>query len=239
MPIRDAWEFFKEKNGASSLEELRQRIGSNRRGVSTSTNHVIGCIVLSEPFFFADPIPQPEDWSGSIQNWKRYYLSEANGQRVWRSVALGMEAASAGPASAFGGFGAAGLRVSRLGQGAFRKLVLDAYARRCAVTGEHTVPVIEASHIKPFADVACHEVTNGLALRSDIHILFDRGYVTVTPDYRFLVSERLREDFDNGRIYYEYAKGGSKIFLPSDPSKLPNREHLEWHRSECYEKFQE
>jgi len=47
-----------------------------------------------------------------------------------------------------------------------------------------------------------HEVSNGLLLRSDIHRLFDAGYVTVTPDYEFKVSGRLREDFNNGETYY-------------------------------------
>ena len=89
------------------------------------------------------------------------------------------------PASPFGGYALPGLQPRRLGQGAFRKLILDAYGRRCAVSGEHAVPVIQASHIKPFADVEQHEITNGLALRSDIHILFDQGYVSVTPDYQF------------------------------------------------------
>jgi putative restriction endonuclease len=37
----------------------------------------------------------------------------------------------------------------RLGQGAFRLLVTDAYQRRCAVTGERTLPVLDAAHIRP------------------------------------------------------------------------------------------
>ena len=82
--------------------------------------------------------------------------------------------------------------------------------------------MLQASHIKPFADVAQHEVSNGLALRSDIHTLFDLGYVTVTPEYRFRVSERLREDFDNGEVYYEYAQRAPMIFLPGDRELTPN-----------------
>jgi hypothetical protein len=31
-----------------------------------------------------------------------------------------------------------------------------------------------------------------------LHTLFDRGYVTVTPEYHLEVSRRLRSDFDNG-----------------------------------------
>ena len=38
---------------------------------------------------------------------------------------------------------------ARLGHGAFRLLVTDAYQRRCAVTGERTLPVLDAAHIRP------------------------------------------------------------------------------------------
>ncbi len=75
------------------------------------------------------------------------------------------------------------------------------------MSGEHTVPVLQPSHIKPFANVEHHEISNGLALRSDIHTLFDLGYVTVTPDYRFKVSDRLKEDFDNGEITHTRSGG--------------------------------
>ena len=39
----------------------------------------------------------------------------------------------------------------RLGQGAFRVLVTEAYHRRCAFTGERTLPVLNAAHIKPYS----------------------------------------------------------------------------------------
>jgi putative restriction endonuclease len=37
----------------------------------------------------------------------------------------------------------------RLGQGGFRVVVMESYGRRCAVTGEKTLPVLEAAHIRP------------------------------------------------------------------------------------------
>ena len=102
-----------------------------------------------------------------------------------------------------------------LGQGIFRVSVLDACDRACAVTGEHSLPVLEAAHIMPYADGGTHDVTNGLLLRSDIHRLFDLGYVTVTPEYRFKVSDALAEDFHNGRTYYaerdRRAAGGRRV----------------------------
>src|SRR5271167_1536981 len=99
-------------------------------------------------------------------------------------------------------FGEEYLARSRLGQGAFRVLVTDAYERRCAVTGEKTLPVLEAAHIKPYALEGPHQVRNGLLLRSDLHKLFDLGYVTVTPALRLEVSSRLREEWHNGKEYY-------------------------------------
>ena len=64
--------------------------------------------------------------------------------------------------------------------------------------------MLQAAHIKPNAVGVMHLVSNGVLFRSDIHVLFDRGYVTVTPDSRFEVSKRIRADFENGRDYYAF-----------------------------------
>src|SRR6202012_4921520 len=89
----------------------------------------------------------------------------------------------------------------RLGQGAFRVLVTDYYARRCAVSGERTLPALDAAHIRPFASGGLHRVSNGVLLRRDIHSLFDLGYVTISPDFKFEVSRKIREEYENGRHY--------------------------------------
>lgn len=115
----------------------------------------------------------------------------------------------------------------RLGQGAFRVMVTDAYERRCVVTNERTLPVLEAAHIKPYSLTGKHEVSNGLLLRSDLHTLFDRGYVTVTRDNRLRVSGRIHDEFEYGRDYY--ALDGLEIRLPVPPNLSPSRELLEWH----------
>jgi len=116
----------------------------------------------------------------------------------------------------------------RLGQGAFRVMVTDAYDRRCVVTGERTLPVLQAAHIKPYNLVGRHEISNGLLLRSDLHTLFDLGYLTVTPDdLRVRVSRRIHEEFENGREYYEL--DGCPIRLPQAAFEQPSREMLSWH----------
>jgi putative restriction endonuclease len=122
--------------------------------------------------------------------------------------------------------------VPRLGQGAFRVLVTDAYQRRYAISQEKTRPALEAAHIRPYGDGGEHEAQNGLLLRRDIHSLFDAGYVTVTPDLHLKVSKRIRGKFDNGRHYY--ALHGQSINTPAAPTHRPSTAALTWHNENCF-----
>ena len=51
--------------------------------------------------------------------------------------------------------------------------VTEAYAGRCVVTQEKTLPALEAAHIRPYARSGTHEIGNGLLLRRDLHALFE------------------------------------------------------------------
>ena len=84
----------------------------------------------------------------------------------------------------------------------------------------------------PYARGGEHRVNNGLLLRRDLHRLYDRGYVTITPDYVFLVGESLREEFKNGRSYYGLSD--SRIALPTYEVWQPSKELLAWHRDEIF-----
>ena len=121
----------------------------------------------------------------------------------------------------------------RLGQGAFRVLVTEAYNRRCAFTGERTLPVLNAAHIKPYSQNGPHVVNNGLLLREDLHTLFDRGYMTMTEDYRIEVSKRIKEDYGNGREYYKM-HGNNLPVLPRNKLELPAKEYIRWHNENVY-----
>ena len=121
----------------------------------------------------------------------------------------------------------------RLGQGGFRVVVMDEYGRRCAFTGERTLPVLEAAHIQPYSEKGPHDVSNGLLLRSDLHTLFDKGYVTVTNNFRIEVSSRIREEFSNGRDYYAL-HGRELNVLPVDHAHRPCINFLEWHQNNCF-----
>jgi putative restriction endonuclease len=120
----------------------------------------------------------------------------------------------------------------RLGQGAFRLAVTDAYDRRCAVSGEKTLPILDAAHIRSYGEGGEHDPANGLLLRTDIHRLFDLGYVTVSEDHRFEVSQRLKADFDNGRHYYDLQ--GLRVSRPQPGFAPPAADALAWHREHRY-----
>jgi putative restriction endonuclease len=227
-----AWDTFGDENGAPTYEEMLARIEHyRRRRVDPYTDHV-GCMVLVQPFFLdeADWISPPADWAPNIVQGKTYDSEVAEGRRVWEQILATMRAGAIGKpehAIAEDRYGPPILMHPRLGQGAFRVEVLEAYARRCAVTGERTLPVLDAAHIKPYADLGPHQVENGLLLRKDLHALFDAGYVTVTATHRLRVSRKIREEFENGRDYY--ALDGRDVRLPIPPNMPPSPEFLEWH----------
>ena len=227
-----AWDAFLEKNGAPSYPEMRHRIERYRRApADPRATYQIGCIILVEPFFWPqrDWILAPADFSRNIVQGKGYDLASTGGSRLWQQV---MERLRAGRAGRVAEPDEAVRRqpvevLQRLGQGAFRILITDAYERRCAITREKALPVLEAAHIRPVADGGSHRLSNGLLLRSDVHTLFDRGYITVTRDHRVRVSRRLKTDFDNGEHYYRLE--GSALWVPQSSEAQPRGDLLEWH----------
>jgi putative restriction endonuclease len=116
----------------------------------------------------------------------------------------------------------------RLGQSSFRVLVTDAYQRRCAITGESTLMALEAAHIIPYSGEGGHDVRNGLLLRADFHRLFDAGLVSVTPDLRVRVSQRIKEEWFNGKVYYRLDNEPLSV-VPIHPSMRPDPDRLDWH----------
>jgi putative restriction endonuclease len=239
-----AWDAFGGKNGATTLQEMRRRVEKYRKQKPhPHEDYKIGCIILEQPFFFDrdDWIPQPVDWHPNIVQGKGYDTSEVLGRRLWDDVQQRLArqpaqttAAAVTPVTAVAEpvarFGKPMLVTPRLGQGSFRVIVTDAFERRCAVTKERTLPALEAAHIRPYGQGGEHRVDNGLLLRRDLHALFDRGYVTVTPAYKFEVSRRLKEDFENGRDYY--ALQGSELWLPMAVGQRPSTAYLRWHNEE-------
>jgi putative restriction endonuclease len=240
LPVSLAWDSFERKNGATSLSEMRKRIEKYRRSSPSSEDYSIGCILLEQPFFFPREqwIPIPVDWSPNIVQGKRYFIDTDVGRGLWEQLQLRLQTGwpivqpQPEVIEPSARFGSPTLVIPRLGQGSFRVIVTDIYNRRCAVTNEKTLPALEAAHIKPFSNSGPHTVQNGILLRSDIHRLFDSGYVTFTKDYRFEVSRRIRDEFENGKDYY--ALQGRSLSIPVDMKMKPNDEFISWHNENVY-----
>lgn len=246
LHVSQAWDFFGAGNGRGSLAELHAAIADYRRGQGkpAEPDPEIGCIMLGDVRFFApgtEPAAPP-DWARNLVNGKYYTLGVGVGsyiQEVFATLLAGDLAwlderdrpgAVAGPV-----LGGTATRPVRLRQGAFRALVQEAYGRRCAVTGDRILPVLQAAHIRPVSALGQHRVDNGLLLRSDVHTLFDAGYLGIHPQQRsLLVSPRLRVEFGNGEQFYARARSGEPIRLPERVADRPNEEFLTWHADSVF-----
>jgi len=231
-----AWKAFASANGTDSMEKFRGMIQGHRK--DNEFNPIIGCTILTQPFYLEDDetIDPPSDWSGNIVTGKSYEIATGSeGLRLFEQAQAVFSASyprnsTDKPYEPIDRFGKPQLVAPRLGQGGFRILVMDAYSRKCAITGEKTLPVLEAAHIKPYSEEGPHEVSNGIFMRSDLHTLFDGGYLTLTREFNIEVSKRIREEFSNGREYYAL-HGRKLVTLPENPSSRPNLSHLEWHQN--------
>ncbi|HEY6184843.1 MAG TPA: HNH endonuclease, partial [Terriglobales bacterium] len=197
-----------------------------------------GCILLQQPFFFseADWIPVP-DWPRSIVRGKSYDTDDQDGKRIWEQVQARLTKPVPIPDEsvlvAAQKFGKPQIVLPRLGQGAFRMIVADSYFRQCAVSSSHILHILDAAHIRPYTTKGgTNSPTNGILLRQDIHTLFDRGYITVTPDYHVEVSKKIKEEFNNGAEYY--AMHGKQIHLPALEQLRPSQESLSWHNENVF-----
>ena len=233
-----AWELFGWKNGDSDKLSFLERIGQYR-GIDllspSAPRAPLGCTVLRIAAFWPEErwIPWGEEmgWARNIVQGK----TETDPSRI----ALLAHAGSVAPpeeldAPAFEPLLAderafvLAEQAARQGQGTFRARLLDAYDGRCAITGEHTEPVLDAAHIQPYLGPRSNHVQNGLVLTKEFHALFDLGYVGVTPNYVVRVSPALRSEWRNGHRYYPF-DGQPLREIPKDAHARPSAAALEWH----------
>lgn len=238
LSLSMAWRIFEVRNGCPDFTSLKSKIlGIRGEPDLPASDPVIGCTILAIPFFFPRNlwIPAPSDWHPNVVQGKGYDANTGIGREMWQSVLerltlvpgyleLEPEIRQKGPLYVV---------ERRQGQGAFRTKVLDAYSRRCAISGERTEPALEASHIRPYEESGPNRVNNGLLLRADLHQIFDAGYITVTSGYKIEVSRKIKEQFENGREYYRF-NGQILTNLPSKPTDRPSLGFIEWHNEHLY-----
>ncbi len=118
--------------------------------------------------------------------------------------------------------------VRRRGQQEFREKLLEAYGRRCAITGCDAVEALEAAHIIPYLGPETNDIQNGLLLRADVHTLFDLGLIAVEAEsMKIIIAASLSLS-----AYREIA--GTQLREPGNPALRPSldalRRHREWVR---------
>lgn len=236
LSIRLAWEAFGRSNGVNSLEDFVRAIQPYRGNEVVTPQTLIGCRVLVQPVFFSPDEwrPLPQSWSRNIVGGKTYDTGDPEGMALWEECNDLLERRTAPRfTEEQARFGGPTLIRPRLGQGAFRVAVIEAYHRQCALSMGKVLPALEAAHIRPYTLGGRHEKSNGILLRRDIHSVFDSGYATFDEKHRFVVSARIKEVFDNGEEYRRLH--GRALRLPDNPLDHPDQQALAWHREHCFE----
>jgi hypothetical protein len=121
----------------------------------------------------------------------------------------------------------------RVGQDIFRRALIEYWQARCAASGLNVVPLLRASHIKPWK--ACEndeerlDVFNGLLLAPQLDALFDSGWITFSDDGEMVISDLLRI---TQRKLLGITEDLSIRCLTES-----HRNYLRYHRAECFERW--
>jgi putative restriction endonuclease len=239
LGLQEAWDTFGEKNGDPDPLRFLDRIANYRRldfGDPRAPRAPLGCTILRDAVFWPRDRwvswGEPEGWKPNIVRGKTE-SDPARASRLLAEIQYDHLEEPAEFGSAFEPLATDEREIvlartkPRIGQGTFRTRLLDAYGRRCAVTGERTEPVLDAAHVQPYLGPRSNHLQNGLLLTKEFHTLFDLGYATVTPDFHLRVSRALRDEWQNGKRYYAF--DGKEILVPDAAEMRPSRKALEWH----------
>ncbi|MDH0616211.1 MULTISPECIES: HNH endonuclease [unclassified Agrobacterium] len=117
----------------------------------------------------------------------------------------------------------------------FRQLVLQAYDKRCAITGLKLIngggrAEVDAAHIRPVEANGPDILCNGIALSGTAHWMFDRGLIGLSDELEILIS---RQANDRESIRGLINKTGRAI-VPSRSFERPHPHFLQWHRQNCF-----
>ncbi len=117
----------------------------------------------------------------------------------------------------------------------FRRIVLDAYDCRCAITGLKLIngggrAEVEAAHIKPVERNGPDDVRNGIALSGTAHWMFDRGLIGLSDDLEIMVSRQVN-DVDS---IWALVNRSKRATGPANPAYRPHPAYLDWHRINCF-----
>lgn len=116
----------------------------------------------------------------------------------------------------------------------FRDFVMVGYSNICAVTGNvitwNSYNNLEAAHIKPKSHGGLYTPNNGIAMSRDIHWAFDKGFFTISDDFKIIVHDEIDSE-------YLKSFNGKQIRLPENSFFVPDKSNLSYHRENVFGLF--
>ncbi|MDR1793153.1 MAG: HNH endonuclease [Bacteroidales bacterium] len=124
---------------------------------------------------------------------------------------------------------------ARVNQSFFRSIILSSYNQKCCITGLAIPDFLVASHIKPWAKDKENRLNpqNGLCLNSIHDKAFDKGFITITTDYKVLVSNYFN-DFIDEKIISDFFINYNQQSIILPDRFLPSKEFLDYHNNEIF-----
>lgn len=122
----------------------------------------------------------------------------------------------------------------RIKQSFFRRAVLSSYRGRCCMSGLSETRLLVASHIVPWSRDKANRLnpSNGLCLSAIHDRAFDKGLITLTDDFKIVVSEELKRKKEPFVVEVLLPLDGKGIELPE--RFMPSVEFLSRHRADLF-----
>ena len=175
------------------------------------------------------------DWEGLALESARIQQSLVRALGLPDAIVVADDVPPESGSAAYVGINRAAVVQMRVRQAFFRKAVLASYEGRCCVTGLSAQRLLVASHIVPWADDLKNRLNprNGLCLSSLHDKAFDAGLMTLSADYRIVMSQAANSLADepfaaSGLLAY----AGQKIRLPA--KFTPDEAFLAHHRTRIF-----
>src|SRR5690606_22252644 len=118
----------------------------------------------------------------------------------------------------------------RVNQARFRRAIMASYNARCCISGLAEPRLLVASHIVPWSLDTQNRLNpqNGLCLSALHDKAYDLGLITVTPEYRVLVSPNVKRKNADTFMANSLLKFDQHLIELPERFK-PKAEFLAWH----------
>lgn len=126
---------------------------------------------------------------------------------------------------------------ARVNQSFFRKTILSSYNNTCCVTGLQQIDLLVAGHIIPWGIDEKNRLNprNGILLNALHDKAFENGLITITPQYKVVLSSILKKQSKNIIIQEYFLRyENAQIILPT--KFYPDKKFLEFHFVERFKK---